>query len=198
MSQDHLDARRRQIITAAQRCFAAQGFHATSMQDVFRESGLSAGAVYRYFPSKTALVRTIAGEVLDELTAELDRAAADRGDRRAAEVLGEAVRRRFAGGDLGGLRPMMLQVWAEAVRDQDLREFAREAYARIAAALAGLIAHDVAAGTLPEGVDCEAAAETLLAVVQGFVVQGSIVGEARLTALPAAIETVIAGVTARS
>src|SRR5437868_924307 len=36
-------------------CFARQGYHATSMDDVVRESGLSVGAIYSYFPSKEEL-----------------------------------------------------------------------------------------------------------------------------------------------
>ncbi|HEY9407971.1 MAG TPA: helix-turn-helix domain-containing protein, partial [Jiangellaceae bacterium] len=50
VSEAHLAARRDQILQAAWTCFARDGFHATSMQDVFAEAGLSAGAVYRYFP----------------------------------------------------------------------------------------------------------------------------------------------------
>ena len=36
VSQAHLDARRAQIVDAARRLFARQGFAATSMQDIFR------------------------------------------------------------------------------------------------------------------------------------------------------------------
>ena len=45
VSQEHLDARRRQILEGAARCFARDGFHSTTMQDILRETGLSAGAV---------------------------------------------------------------------------------------------------------------------------------------------------------
>lgn len=61
VSQEHLDARRRQILDGAARCFARDGFHATSMQDVLKEVGLSAGAVYRYFTGKEDLIAAIAG-----------------------------------------------------------------------------------------------------------------------------------------
>ena len=47
--------RRAQILAAAMACFARQGYHATSMDDVVRESGLSVGAIYSYFPSKHAI-----------------------------------------------------------------------------------------------------------------------------------------------
>src|SRR5262245_48052330 len=60
VSDDHLERRRQQILDAARRCFIRKGFHLTSMQDVFAESGLSAGAVYRYFKSKNEIIHAIA------------------------------------------------------------------------------------------------------------------------------------------
>ncbi|WP_369028857.1 TetR/AcrR family transcriptional regulator, partial [Nocardia farcinica] len=60
VSEEHLERRRQQILVAAQRCFSRKGFYNTSMQDVFAESGLSAGAVYRYFKSKDELVAALA------------------------------------------------------------------------------------------------------------------------------------------
>jgi AcrR family transcriptional regulator len=56
----HLTARRDQIIDAATLRFAANGFRATGMADIIAASGLSAGAVYRYFRSKDELVEAIA------------------------------------------------------------------------------------------------------------------------------------------
>jgi AcrR family transcriptional regulator len=47
VSRAHLDARRRQILDAAAACFAQQGFHRTTMQDVVRRARLSPGAIYR-------------------------------------------------------------------------------------------------------------------------------------------------------
>src|SRR5262245_61481143 len=75
VSQEHLDRRRQQILDAAGGCFARQGFHATSMQDIFAAAGLSAGAVYRYFPTKTGLIREIAVQALAQALPALDRAA---------------------------------------------------------------------------------------------------------------------------
>nr|MDT0667257.1 TetR/AcrR family transcriptional regulator [Micromonospora sp. DSM 115978] len=69
VSQEHLDARRQQIIDAARRRFAVSGFHGTSMQDVLTEAGLSAGAVYRYFPSKESIIEAIAVEVTGQIGA---------------------------------------------------------------------------------------------------------------------------------
>jgi len=54
--------RRRQILDAAVRVFARQGFHATRVSDIADEAGVAYGLVYHYFPSKEA--------VLNELFAE--------------------------------------------------------------------------------------------------------------------------------
>ena len=52
VSREYLDRRRDEIAAAALRCFAREGFHRTTMQDIVAESGLSPGALYRYFAAK--------------------------------------------------------------------------------------------------------------------------------------------------
>jgi AcrR family transcriptional regulator len=64
VSDAHLSARRDQIIDAATLRFAANGFQATGMADIIAASGLSAGAVYRYFRSKDELVEANVERVL--------------------------------------------------------------------------------------------------------------------------------------
>jgi AcrR family transcriptional regulator len=51
--------RRLEILDAAQRCFARNGFHGASMQEICAEAGMSPGNLYRYFPSKEALIAGI-------------------------------------------------------------------------------------------------------------------------------------------
>jgi AcrR family transcriptional regulator len=71
VSEDHLTARREQVLLAAWACFSRNGFHATTMADVIAESGLSAGAVYRYFPGKADLVRATADRALGQVGGRL-------------------------------------------------------------------------------------------------------------------------------
>ena len=54
--------RRRQILDAAVRVFARQGFHACRVSDIAREAGVAYGLVYHYFNSKD--------QVLNELFVE--------------------------------------------------------------------------------------------------------------------------------
>jgi TetR/AcrR family transcriptional regulator, repressor for uid operon len=63
--------RRSEILDAAQRCFARTGFHQTSMQQVCSEAGMSAGNVYRYFPSKEAIIAGITERDRAEVAARL-------------------------------------------------------------------------------------------------------------------------------
>src|SRR5215207_3423526 len=63
--------RREQILDAAMSCFARDGYRATSMDDIVRESGLSVGAIYSYFPSKEDLFSAIAAGRVAQQTAYL-------------------------------------------------------------------------------------------------------------------------------
>lgn len=63
VTQAHRDARRAQIISAAQRVFARVGYGHASMTDIFEEAGLTAGGVYGYFPDKRALLSAAAHDV---------------------------------------------------------------------------------------------------------------------------------------
>jgi TetR/AcrR family transcriptional repressor of uid operon len=64
-------ARRAHILDAAELCFARSGFHRTTMQDICKEAGISAGALYIYFASKEALIAGIAERDRAKLAGEL-------------------------------------------------------------------------------------------------------------------------------
>jgi AcrR family transcriptional regulator len=56
---------RRQLYQTAIELIAARGYEATTLRDIAREAGVSAGLLYRYFPSKRAVVLAL----YDELSA---------------------------------------------------------------------------------------------------------------------------------
>lgn len=74
--------RRAEILDAAKTCFARMGFHQTSMQQICLEAGMSPGNLYRYFPSKEAIMAGIAERDRAEVSAELAQA------RNAADFFG--------------------------------------------------------------------------------------------------------------
>lgn len=57
---DNLEsAKRQQILDGAKRCFLAQGFDGSSMNDIVKAAGVSKGTVYAYFPSKEKLFEAL-------------------------------------------------------------------------------------------------------------------------------------------
>src|SRR6266567_8401051 len=66
--------RRLEILDAAQRCFARSGFHGASMQDICAEAAMSPGNLYRYFPSKEAIIAGIAERDRAEVAQQFARA----------------------------------------------------------------------------------------------------------------------------
>ena len=79
MARPPVADRRRQILDAAVRVFARQGFHSTRVADIADEAGVAYGLVYHYFSSKE--------EVLNELFTErwsLLLAAIEEADRGSA------------------------------------------------------------------------------------------------------------------
>src|SRR5918994_6411965 len=63
--------RREEILNAAQACFSRAGFHQTSMQAICAEAGMSPGNLYRYFPSKEAIIAGIAERDRADVGAQL-------------------------------------------------------------------------------------------------------------------------------
>ena len=52
----HRKRRRRQILDAVVACFDRNALHSTSTDDIAAEAQLSAGAMYRYFDGKEAII----------------------------------------------------------------------------------------------------------------------------------------------
>src|SRR3954462_3215845 len=94
VTEEHVDARRRQILSAALRCFARAGFHRTTMQDIFREADLSPGAVYSYFKGKDELIGAITLTIvgfIGESAGQFDEPLPDGRLRRPGEALSELI-----------------------------------------------------------------------------------------------------------
>ncbi len=73
VTEEYLEERRQTIISAAEVCFARLGIHATTLEDIRIEAGLSRGAVYHYFKSKEDIV-----DGLRERSSQYDIAAWER------------------------------------------------------------------------------------------------------------------------
>lgn len=177
-TQEYRDARRQQILDAAKRCFVRDGFHETSMQDLFAEAELSAGAVYRYFASKDDVVLAIAEENMREVLALIHGLATDPHHEGIGGTLAsilELVRRKNSEDALG---PLALLVWAEALRNPALQESFQASLMQLRRDLAKVVARQQRKGALPKSADAAGTAGLLLAVVPGFILQLALLGDA--------------------
>jgi AcrR family transcriptional regulator len=170
VSEEHLDARRRQIIDAAVACFARDGFHQATMQDICREAGLSAGAVYRYFSSKDELIEAIADERHDR-EAGFMAAAVEAGGVEGLRMLGRAQFSSLADPDERQRRRLGVQVWAEAARNPAVRKLVMRGTTRPRAVMAQLVREAQERGELAQELDPDSVARVMLALFQGFILQ---------------------------
>ncbi|MFI6033658.1 TetR/AcrR family transcriptional regulator [Streptomyces sp. NPDC051315] len=182
VSQAHLDARRRQILDAAALCFARNGFHATSMQDVLKEADLSAGAVYRYFSGKEELITAIVSEVLGEVRAAFE-AAARQSPPPSPDVLVPSVLGRTLGlresltlDGVPAFPRLVVQVWSEIPRNEELAAVLREGYGSVRAAWGRIVEAYQEAGTMRSDIPPDHVARTMIAAVLGFIAQQSLFG----------------------
>ena len=191
VSQAHLDARRRQILDAARRCFVRNGFHATSMQDVLAEAGLSAGAVYRYFRGKDEIIAAIAGEAVSEVAGALDSAFDADDPPPLDEVLGAAFLaiRRVDADD--GFARLALQVWGEAVRSPALNKTLRGEVRRVRDSLTRLVQAYQARGLMAADAPPEQVAQVLIGLLPGFVFQHALIGDVDPAAFRAGLRTLL-------
>jgi AcrR family transcriptional regulator len=181
VSQEYRDERRAHILAAARRCFVRDWFHQTSMQDLVSEAGLSSGAVYRYFPSKNAMIEAIAQQNLDEVMAVLQKwlATGVSVGEAVASVL-EYVGERHTEDDFAAIA---LLVWSEALRNPELASRLRESLDAAAQALSAQAQPD-SPHDLPPGTE----ADLLLCMLPGYLMQLAIRGPHAVDSIPAEVK----------
>lgn len=114
--------RQDEIIVAARQCFRQSGFHAASMAKLASAANLSVGQIYRYFPSKDALIEEMVKRIIDNRVA----AMSDTFDAHSfATTL--AWRETLNEDD----EMLMLEVAAEASRNSRVADILQAADARI-------------------------------------------------------------------
>jgi AcrR family transcriptional regulator len=157
-------ARRDHIAAAAERAFVRHGFHAATMNQVAEEAGMSAGNLYRYFPSKEALVEGIC--MLDQR----ERGAAFHALAASGDVLGmlEAMLRDNLLNKPRHKAVMFLEVAAEAGRNPRIAEMMRTNDAEVIAGLAHLIETAKANGEAVAALDASFAARLMFTYVGGL------------------------------
>ncbi|MDQ6669733.1 MAG: TetR/AcrR family transcriptional regulator [Chloroflexota bacterium] len=161
--------RRAQILAAALACFARQGYHATSMDDVVRESGLSVGAIYSYFPSKEDLFLTLSENRAEQTLAYMNELFARPGS--IGQKSREAVDYFFSrlADDVVPLARVNVEFLSEALKSERIKERQDRRCESIRKFFRSLLAEAQRQGELRHDVDTHAAAELMMALNEGIV-----------------------------
>jgi TetR/AcrR family transcriptional regulator, repressor for uid operon len=160
------DAERRQLILeAAERAFVRNGFHATTMQGIADEVAMSAGNLYRYFPSKEAIVEGLCERDQAELAQAFSELMAD--DRHIMEAVHYGLRKHVLDKSQEKAR-LLIEIWAEAGRNPRVAAMTRAIDAEVLARLEKLIDAAKAGGAAAPELDSHFGARFFLTFVAGL------------------------------
>jgi len=155
--------RRDEILAAAQRSFVRSGFHGASMQDICAEAGMSPGNLYRYFPSKEALIAGIAERDRAEVAQQFARADLSHG---LFPVLEGMVQHYFAEHPREQVL-LCTEIMSEARRDPGIARISASFDADVRKWLLDLLKAAAARGDIPGDVDFEGVVTMLMLIADG-------------------------------
>src|SRR5215475_4947596 len=122
ITEEKRKARRLRILDAATVCFARDGFHRTSMEDIVTESGLSPGAIYCYFRGKHEIVEAISAQRHARDSALLDQFASASSIAEGLDRLSHALIALLNDPEERERRKVSIQFWAESLLDKQIRK----------------------------------------------------------------------------
>ena len=150
-------AARARIVAAAIACFARSGFHGASMQAICAEAQMSPGALYRYFPSKEAIISAIAEAEHEHHAAFFDRMAAAEDPVEALETL-----------LLSPTNTLQVETMAEAIRNPEIRAGFRRNCDEARATIAAALVRGQARGQVDPDLDIDIACQLVMALGDGL------------------------------
>ncbi len=188
----YLEARRAEILEAAVKCFIEKGFHNTTMQDIYKATNLSPGAVYNYFRNKEDIVAA-AVEMSQERNAAMIASAAT-GD--PDEVL-SSVGKRFLSfakeTDLAKAASVDFALYSEANRNPRIREALRSGQDTVVARIIELVKRNQDTGVFNDKLDAEAITRVLISIFLGIEIQMVLEPDFDLESYGAVFEAIVEG-----
>jgi AcrR family transcriptional regulator len=189
ITEERREARREQILDAARACLLEHGLEAVSMEMIIARSGLSTGAVYRYFKGKDEIMaatvqatsREIGAAVAPILLGPPPALPSELVEKLLTAWIGYA--RSGVGAAAGVDRmPAALHGWSYAQTDPDLKDAVRATLQGFRELCVPIIRQWQADGAITASADPDAVAQLVLSICLGFVAQRALVGDADIQA----------------
>jgi AcrR family transcriptional regulator len=189
ITEERREARREQILDAARACLLEHGLEAVSMEMIIARSGLSTGAVYRYFKGKDeiigAAVTASATEIGTVFAPILASPASGLPSQLVEKLLAAWVSYSLSGvgaaADVDRM-PVALHGWSYAQTDPELKAALRANLLGFRARCVPLIKRWQAEGAVDPSADPDAVAQLMLSISLGFVAQRSLTDDADVQA----------------
>jgi TetR/AcrR family transcriptional regulator, repressor for uid operon len=141
--------RRDAILDAAQQVFSVKGFELATIQDVATACGMSAGNLYRYFPSKAAMVSGLVERDRNQMAASFAALALSPNQLASFETMG----REFIKSECARDARLTLEIWAASSRRPELRLMCESIQEAVGANLQKFMERLVAENLMAPGVD---------------------------------------------
>jgi len=189
ITEERREARREQILDAARACLLEHGLEKVSMEMIIARSGLSTGAVYRYFKGKDQILEAAITATASEIGAGAGPVLADPKSRLPAELVEELLAAwvRYSRSGVGAAAgidrmPVALHGWSYAQTDPELKATLRASLRGFRDLCVPIIKQWQANGVVTAGVEPDAVAQLILSICLGFVAQRSLTGDAEVRA----------------
>jgi len=189
ITEERREARRQQILDAARACMLEHGLEAVSMEMIIARSGLSTGAVYRYFKGKDELIeaaittasREIGAAVAPILTSPVPGLPSQLIEKLLAAWVSYSRSGVGAAADIDRM-PVALHGWSYAQTDPELKAALRASLRGFRELCVPLVKQWQTDGVVAASADPHAVAQLILSIWLGFVAHRSLTGDADVQA----------------
>ena len=154
------EEKREEILAAAERCFARNGFHRATIAQICDEAGISPGHLYHYFASKEAIIGAIASAGLEYTRARFAEIAEDEDPIRT--LVSEFERLKALNKTKSGV---LIDVLAEAARDPQIGQILRDTSEEMRRLLAEFLRRGQAHGQIDPDLDADMASAMLISMI---------------------------------
>ena len=163
---DQLHARRQQqILEAARHCFVLNGFHRTTMRQIFAKAKISAGGAYNFFSSKGDIVKALVCEeraLIEQLT---------EGANSFKNPLDAILQLIFNAISNTSHQDALLavEIYAEACRNPEIKMLEKENSNRLKAFFQTKVSDGIKQGIIMEQYPVADYADFLIVLLEGYI-----------------------------
>ncbi len=163
---ENREAQVQRVLEAAKKCFVRSGFRGASMHEICAEAGMSPGALYRYFPSKEAIIEAIAENNRREDMAFLAQMGSG---PTIIDGFMTAVMAHIRHVHVTGMGPLFTEIKAESMRNETVRRCCHESEAQVITAFGTFIETATKQGLLNPIADIKTLIPVMMAVGEGLI-----------------------------